>query len=136
MREGIYKIEFMTSRGEGSGVAVVYDGWIAGGDGRAYFMGRYAEKDGRLTAVVTTGQHSEAHDRPLLFGTDIVTLNLEGQISHGAVLMTGHASGFPDLLFSSRLTWLGEPMPHLTQMERSLAAGRRVFSAALLSQAT
>jgi hypothetical protein len=128
MHEGIYKIEFMTSRGKGTGVAVVYDGWIAGGDNRSYFMGRYSESGGRLTAVVTTGKHSEEDDRPSLFGTDVVTLSLEGHAANGAILMMGHASGHNDLMFSSRLTWLGEPMPHLAKVQHALTGGRALFS--------
>lgn len=57
MQSGIYSVSFNAGAGAGSGVAIVDQGRIQGGDAGFIYRGRFQITEGRVTAEVEVIQH-------------------------------------------------------------------------------
>ncbi|WP_092147065.1 GrlR family regulatory protein [Bradyrhizobium sp. NFR13] len=80
---GLYSIEFSAGPDNptGSGVVVLCDGILLGGDSSLLYKGTYSQRDGKFYATVRTSRH--AHHTPSLFGLDEATLSFAGTIIRG-----------------------------------------------------
>lgn len=66
MIEALWSMEFQTSaKGEGTGIVVMKDGKIAGGDNQYFYVGTYKLKDRTVTADVSVTHYAGAPVRKL-----------------------------------------------------------------------
>jgi hypothetical protein len=79
LQEGLYKVEFHTVHGTGTGVIYAINGKLRGGNSAFAFIGSYADKPDGIQARVTTQRHNADPAFKPLFGTDMITLTLKGR---------------------------------------------------------
>ena len=108
MRDGLYRADFRTQRGSGSGVVHVLDGKMWGGDAQMYYVGSYSVNGRRITAQVTASRHTQRAVDASVFGLDTVTLTLDGTVHGDAVTCTGRAAEAPDADFGAELIRLSD----------------------------
>ena len=108
MREGLYKVEFHTVHGTGSGVIYATSGKLRGGNSGFAFIGTYSGDNDRISVKVSTERHNADPTFKPLFGTDMITLTLKGQDSgkdSGSMLdFEGSALQLPGIAFKATLT--------------------------------
>ena len=76
VKNGLYSISVQMrdgGRGHATGVLVLSDGRILGGDSYFYYTGSYTFANGKWRGELTTRQHTEAVGLNLLFGGREVT---------------------------------------------------------------
>ncbi len=92
MREGIYRIVFISMGGEsGDGMVVVRNGQINGGDSCHTYQGTYHADEN--TGAVESSLVIARHSKPLsqVFGDAVeISLDLIGQFSSDEFEMSGH----------------------------------------------
>ncbi|MBN9004140.1 MAG: hypothetical protein J0H40_01885 [Rhizobiales bacterium] len=75
VRNGLYalRIEMLDGiRGENTGVMVLRDGTIRGGDAFFYYVGSYTAADGRWKGELTNQEHTPTYGaRPMFGGKDV-----------------------------------------------------------------
>ena len=108
MKDGLYKVDFHTVHGTGSGVIYAISGKIRGGNSGFAFIGNYSGKGEEITAKVTTQRHNDDPALKPLFGMDSVTLTLKGSISGDMVDFEGTALQLPGVAFKAVLTRIGD----------------------------
>jgi len=105
---GLYSIQIeMTEggRGHASGVIVLRDGTIAGGDSYFYYTGSYTAGGGKWRGELTTYQHAKSAGVLPLFGGREVTCGFTGTYSADAAIANGTALvGKTSVLFQAKLT--------------------------------
>jgi T3SS negative regulator,GrlR len=82
MIEGLWTIEIKLKTGEllTSGVIVLFDGRVLGGDTRYFYVGTYKlDSTGRAYAIVTITHYSGPQESILLGNNKEYTLNLSGR---------------------------------------------------------
>lgn len=108
MREGLYKVDFHTVHGTGCGVVYMVGGKMRGGNSAFAFIGTYTADGDNLKAKISTERYN--HDpafRPL-FGTDRITLTLNGRADGDTVEFEGTALQLPGLTFRAVLARLSD----------------------------
>ena len=109
---GLYSIQTeMTEggRGHASGVIVLLDGKIAGGDSHFYYTGSYSAQNGKWRGELITYQHSKSTGVLPLFGGREVTCGFMGTYSADAAEVNGTALvGKTSVLFHAKLTLRSE----------------------------
>jgi T3SS negative regulator,GrlR len=95
LQDGLYKVDFHTVHGTGSGVIDAISGKLRGGNSGFAFIGSYAGKGGEITAKVTTQRHNYDPNFKPLFGIDSVTLTLKGSVSGDMIDFEGAALQCP-----------------------------------------
>ena len=108
VREGLYKVEFHTVHGTGSGVIYATGGKIRGGNSGFAFSGNYTGKDGEILVKVSTQRHNYDPGFKPLFGIDSVTLTLKGRTSGDMIDFEGTALQLPGVNFKAVLTLIGD----------------------------
>jgi hypothetical protein len=91
---GLYSIqtEMMEGgRGHATGVIVLLDGKIAGGDSNFYYTGFYTADRGKWRGELTTNQHTRSAGVLPLFGGREVTCGFMGTYSADAAVVNGIA---------------------------------------------
>jgi len=83
MREG--------RRGRATGVLVLCDGRIMGGDSHFYYAGSYTFRNGKWRGELITRQHAEAVGRKPVFGGREVSCGFNGVYSDGHASIEGTA---------------------------------------------
>ena len=78
-------------RGHATGVIVLYDGRIQGGDSYFYYTGSYSSKNGKWRGELITHQHTEAVGVNLAFGGREVTCGFTGLYSDRGAEVEGTA---------------------------------------------
>lgn len=109
MQEGLYKVEFHTVHGTGTGVIYATAGKLRGGNSAFAFVGTYTDKsDGTHVKVSTQRYNPDPAFRPL-FGNDMITLTLRGT-EHGGNMVDfeGSALQMPGVAFKAVLTRLSD----------------------------
>jgi hypothetical protein len=105
---GLYAIQTeMTEggRGHATGVIVLLDGKIVGGDSYFYYTGSYSAKNGKWRGELTTNQHTKSVGVLPLFGGREVTCGFTGTYSGDAAETSGSALvGKTSVRFHARLT--------------------------------
>jgi hypothetical protein len=81
LREGLYRVEFHTVHGTGTGVIYATGGKLRGGNSAFAFIGNYVDREDGVHVKVSTQRHNDDPAFKPLFGTDMITLTLKG-IAH------------------------------------------------------
>lgn len=108
MQEGLYKVEFHTVQGTGSGVIYATSGKLRGGNSGFAFIGSYTRKAGEIHVKISTQRHTADPGFKPLFGTDMITLTLKGTQSGDMVDFEGTALQLPGVAFRAVLTRIGD----------------------------
>ena len=109
VRDGLYKMNFHTVHGTGTGMIYASTGKLRGGNSAFAFIGSYAVKDGKVTARIATTRYNEDPRFQPLFGTDQVTLALTADAGDGDVIdFDGNALQMPGIQFKALLTRLSD----------------------------
>ncbi len=108
MKEGLYKVEFATQRGAGTGVALLSNGRVRGGDAGQYYVGTYTLSGNTLSAELTTDRHTSGPGHVSVFGADRVHIHLSGKIDRSRIVSTGTSPQAPGLAFQAILTHLAD----------------------------
>jgi len=108
VRNGLYTVETeMTDggRGRATGVIVLLDGKIAGGDSHFYYTGSYtADNNGKWRGELTTYQHQKPSGVVPLFGGREVTSGFSGTYSQDGAVVNGISLvGKTSVLFQTKL---------------------------------
>jgi hypothetical protein len=101
LQDGEYAAWFKTPRGEGTGVLLLANGKISGGDSILSYSGSYQVEEDRFTAVVSTRRHSAG--QPTLFGVDEVQIEVAGTSTGVTASCAGAAKQAPELPFQATL---------------------------------
>ncbi|MGA7809699.1 hypothetical protein [Bradyrhizobium sp.] len=105
MREGLYKVEFHTVHGIGSGVVYAASGKLRGGNSAFAFIGSYSGDNDRIKAKVSTERYNLDPAFKPLFGIDSgVTLTLTGEDNGSLIDFEGSALQVPGVAFRAVLT--------------------------------
>jgi hypothetical protein len=108
MRDGLYRADFRTQRGSGSGVVHAQGGKMWGGDAGMYYIGTYSMMGSRLTAHVTANRHTNLAMDASVFGLEKVTLTLDGTVHGDVVSCSGRAAEAPGADFGAELVRISD----------------------------
>jgi hypothetical protein len=108
LREGLYKVEFHTVHGTGTGVVYATSGKIRGGNTVFAFIGNYADKGDETHVKISTQRHNADPALKSLFGADMVTLTLKGTETGDMLDFEGSALQMPGVAFKAVLTRIGD----------------------------
>src|ERR1700731_139282 len=101
MRNGSYSAWFRTQLGEGTGIVVLSDGKLTGGDNVSAYSGAYVMEGDTFRASVAARGHTQGH--PPVFAIDNVDLTLPGKSTPAPASCTGHPKQAPGLTFEATL---------------------------------
>ena len=108
VRDGLYTLGIEMSgvkRGHATGIVVLQDGRIMGGDSFFYYTGSYSHRSGKWRGEMIVHQHTEAPGLNLVFGGREVTCGFTGTYSEGSADIDGTALvGSYSIPFRARLT--------------------------------
>jgi hypothetical protein len=104
LREGLYKVEFHTVHGTGSGVIYATGGKLRGGNSAFAFIGSYSGEGDGINVKISTERHNADPSFKPLFGTDMITLTLKGKQDGDVVDFEGNALQLPAIAFRALLT--------------------------------
>ena len=106
--DGLYSLAIEMSgakRGHATGIVVLRDGVILGGDSFFYYTGSYSFSRGKWRGEMIVNQHTEAPGLNLVFGGREVTCGFTGTYSAGAADIDGTALvGQHSIPFRAHLT--------------------------------
>jgi hypothetical protein len=106
MKDGLYKVEFKTTLGVGTGIIFKDKSAINGGDSGMYYSGTYEEKESGLFEVtVKVGRHSQSETMMSALGIDDATLILSGKTSDRTTVQ-GYVKEDPSMNFSAILDFI------------------------------
>ena len=108
MQEGLYKLEFYTVYGTGSGVIYATSGKLRGGNSGFAFIGNYIRKDNEILVKISTQRHNPDPRFQPLFGIDMIMLTLKGTENGDMVEFEGAALQRPGVAFKATLTRIGD----------------------------
>lgn len=109
VREGLYKMNFHTIHGTGTGMIYASNGKLRGGNSAFAFIGSYAVKDGKVTARIATTRYNEDPKFQPLFGIDQITLAMTAVANDSDVIdFDGNALQMPGINFKALLTRLSD----------------------------
>ena len=108
LQEGLYKVEFHTVHGTGTGVIYAINGKLRGGNSAFAFIGNYADRSDGIHVKVTTERHNPDPAFKPLFGTDRITITLKGADNGNMVDFEGTALQLPGVNFKATLTRLSD----------------------------
>jgi len=106
LRNGSYSAWYRTRLREGTGVIVLNDGKITGGDASLTYTGTYFQNGDQFSAVVTTRRHTPGP--PSVFGIDNLDLTLTGKSAPTTASCTGTAKQAPGLAFEATLVRMAD----------------------------
>jgi hypothetical protein len=101
LRNGSYSVWFKTPKAGGTGIVVLNDGKLIGGDTVLAYTGTYFQNGYSFLASVKTRRH--APGQPSVFGIDDLDLTLIGKSTPTTASCTGTARQAPDLTFVATL---------------------------------
>jgi hypothetical protein len=108
LREGLYKVEFHTVHGTGSGVIYAVSGKLRGGNSAFAFVGSYSGDEDGIRAKVSTERHNLDPAFKPLFGIERVTLTLAGKDNGSMLDFEGSALQLPGVAFRAVLTRISD----------------------------
>jgi hypothetical protein len=108
MLNGLYKLEFETVRGSGSGVAVARDGRLFGGNSAFAFSGSYRETDSEILAELSILRHDDDVAFERLFGADEFTVPLRGKRQGDHFVLEADAARRTAIVFKAVMTGISE----------------------------
>jgi hypothetical protein len=104
LRAGLYKVQFHTVHGTGSGVIYAIDGKLRGGNSAFAFVGSYSGEGESIQGRIATERHNDDPSFKPLFGTDRITLTLRGRDNGQMIDFEGSALQLPGVAFKATLT--------------------------------
>ena len=104
MQNGLYKVQFHTVHGTGSGVIYAVGGKFRGGNSAFAFIGSYSGEGDMIQARIATERHNDDPSFKPLFGTDRITVTLRGKDGGSIVDFEGTALQLPGVTFKATLT--------------------------------
>jgi hypothetical protein len=104
LSDGLYSVEFETLLGAGSGVLVVSDSKLRGGDGTFAYFGTQWPTGNGFTAEIETKRHSEG--RASVFNMEPAHIRLVGRLDGVNAVCTGTAAEAPGLIFKVVLKFI------------------------------
>lgn len=104
MKNGIYKASFQTPLGQGTGVVVINDGTIKGGDATMYYNGTFQKVGNQVTATLHVGQHTNIPGHSSVFGQNDVNVKLQGASTDTTATIQGTAAEAPGVQFRAQLS--------------------------------
>jgi hypothetical protein len=104
LQEGLYKVEFHTVHGTGTGDLYATAGKLRGGNSGFAFIGNFTRKGDDIHVKISTQRHNVDPGFKPLFGTDMVTLTLKGTQNGDMVDFEGTALQLPGVTFKAVLT--------------------------------
>jgi hypothetical protein len=108
LQEGLYKVEFHTVHGTGTGVIYASCGKIRGGNSGFAFIGTYTDKGDEILVKISTQRHNPDPEFKPLFGADMITLTLKGTANGDMVDFEGAALQLPGVTFKAVLTRISD----------------------------
>jgi len=106
--EGLYSLEIEmsgTKRGRATGVVIIQNGRIMGGDSYFYYTGSYTFSRGKWRGEMIVHQHTDAPGLNLAFGGREVSCGFTGTFSGGSAEIDGTALvGTSSVPLHARLT--------------------------------
>lgn len=108
MREGLYKMEFSTSFGSGSGVINLKDGHARGGNSVLSYVGDYQIKGKTLHLRVKSERHTNNLKEASVFGLEVTHITITGEVDDDVIMISGIADEIPDMLLTGKITFLTE----------------------------
>jgi hypothetical protein len=108
VREGLYKVDFHTVHGTGSGVIYATGGKLRGGNSAFAFLGSYNSNGETISVKVSTQRYNDDPSFKPLFGTDMITLTLKGKDCGDMVDFEGTALQLPGVAFRAVLTMISD----------------------------
>jgi T3SS negative regulator,GrlR len=106
LRNGSYSAWFRSPQGEGTGIVVLNDGKLTGGDTVLAYTGTYLQNGDRFSACVRTQRHTPG--QPSVFGIDDLDLTLTCKSTPTTASCAGTAKQAPDLRFVATLVPMAE----------------------------
>jgi hypothetical protein len=107
VKNGLYSIRIAMKdggRGHATGIIVLLDGQILGGDSHFYYTGTYTFKNGKWRGELTTYEHTKAVGLNMLFGGREVNCGFTGKYTDGEAEVSGTALvGKASILFEAVL---------------------------------
>jgi len=94
--------------GAGSGVIDATGGKLRGGNSALAFIGSYSGEATAILVKISTERHNEDPTFRPLFGTDMITLTLQGGQDGGMVDFEGEALQLPGVAFKTTLTRIAD----------------------------
>ncbi len=94
IKNGLYAINIDMrdgARGRATGVIVLRDGVLLGGDSYFYYTGSYICQAGKWSGELITHQHTEAIGNTFVFGGRDVSRGFSGTYAEGAAAVFGTA---------------------------------------------
>ena len=128
IQNGEYAAWFKTPRGEGTGILLLLNGKITGGDSVLTYSGSYEVDQDRFTAVVSTRRH--AAGQPTLFGIDEVQIELTGKSTGTTASCAGAAKQAPELPFQATLIRVQTPSLGVKRARTQIRIRRRACRSA------
>jgi hypothetical protein len=104
MKNGLYKASFETQIAKGSGIVVISDGTIKGGDSSMYYVGSFQENKNQINASLRVGKHSDTPGLISVFGLNDVNAKLQGTSTGNTAMIQGYATEAPTILLKAQLT--------------------------------
>lgn len=113
MRNGLYSIHMAmldNAPGKGSGVLVLRDGQLLGGNAQVYLIGSYSFDDrGRWKGELITHPYAPVAGSPMAFETQVVSIGFSGTCdASGATVFATAFVGKRSLTFQGTMRWLFE----------------------------
>jgi hypothetical protein len=108
VREGLYRVEYHTVHGTGTGVLYAASGKLRGGNSAFAFVGNYNDRVDGIQVKISTLRHNPDPDVKSLFGTDRITLMLKGTENGDMVDFEGEALQMPGVHFKAVLTRIAD----------------------------
>jgi hypothetical protein len=106
LENGNYSAWFRTQQGEATGVVVLNEGRVTGGDNVSSYSGSYFVDGDKFTAAISTWRHTQGP--PSVFGIDNVDLTLTGKSTPTTASCAGTAKQAPGLTFEATLIRIAE----------------------------
>lgn len=104
MKNGLYKVLFQTPMGQRTGVIVIMDGTLRGGDTSFYYVGAFNDANNQFTASIRVGKHSDNPSERSIFGKEHLNLKLTGASAANSATASGIATELPGVQFHVNLT--------------------------------
>jgi hypothetical protein len=108
LQDGLYKVDFYTVHGTGTGVIYAIGGKLRGGNSAFLFLGSYTDKGDKISVKVSTQRYHDDPNFKPLFGNDMITLTLEGVANGDIIDFEGTALQLPGVTFKAVLTRLSD----------------------------
>jgi hypothetical protein len=106
LANGRYSVWFKTSAGGGTGVVMLTEGKISGGDTAIAYTGHYEQVGDEFKASIFTRRHSPG--QPSVFGIDNVDITFVGRKNKITVWCTGTVKQAPEETFEATLVKMAD----------------------------